>query len=182
MIANRRRGALVLNASFEPLLVVDWKKAIILIFTRKVEVLAEYPIEIRSPTTSLNLPAVVRLTRMVRRKSRLRVPLTRRNVFLRDNLTCQYDGKVFSMDELTVDHVIPRSHGGMSTWDNVVACCESCNRKKGSMAPELAGMQLARKPRAPNPTRLLTMKIEQDRVPGIWEPFLTPWDSSRTGT
>lgn len=169
------RGALLLNASFEPLLIVNWKKAITLLYLNKVEVVEEYPECVRSMTQRLNIPAVVRLTRMVKRTNRLRVPLTRKNVFLRDQYVCQYDGLTYPVAQLTVDHVVPRSQGGRSTWENLVTSCSQCNSHKGSKTLEQIGYRLLRRPKPPTPGRILSIKVGLKKVPGLWMPYLTQW-------
>jgi len=101
----------------------------------------------RSARASMNIPSVIRLTEYVHipfeRKS-----LSRKNILLRDHNTCQYCGKVFNPSDLTLDHVIPKSRGGSSNWDNLVACCKKCNNRKGNCLPEEAGMKLIKRPQS----------------------------------
>ncbi|SKA18835.1 HNH endonuclease [Consotaella salsifontis] len=141
--------ALVLNAdyrplSYYPLSLWGWQDAVRAVFLDRVTILAEYDKTIRSPNYSMKLPSVVCLKSYVKPA---RYPaFTRFNVFLRDRFECQYCG---SRHELTFDHVIPRSKGGLSTWDNVVAACSPCNLKKGNLLPQAAGMIPRQKPFQP---------------------------------
>src|SRR5690349_24741518 len=114
-------------------------------------------------------PVVIRLTTYVRvpRDAHSR-KITRRAVFARDRWTCQYCGE--ERGTLTVDHVIPRSKGGPSTWDNIVTCCAPCNRRKGDRLPLQAGMQPLSTPSAPNPT--IFVHVATPRIPTLWEPYL----------
>ncbi|HEY5907466.1 MAG TPA: HNH endonuclease, partial [Vicinamibacteria bacterium] len=134
---------LVLNATYEPLRIVSWQKAITLLFQGKVEVLAHYDREIRGVTVRVKLPSVLRLLRHVRMKRPFaEVPFSRPNVYARDDYRCQYCGDRFPTSELTFDHVIPVARAGHKGWDNIVTCCVACNRKKGDRTPEQAGMKL----------------------------------------
>jgi 5-methylcytosine-specific restriction endonuclease McrA len=142
--------ALVLNAdyrplSYYPLSLWSWQDAIKAVFLDRVNIIAEYDHEVSSPSFSMRLPSVVCLKNYVQPS---RHPaFTRFNVFLRDRFECQYCG---SKDDLTFDHVIPRAHGGQTTWENVVAACSPCNLRKGSKLPRLAGMFPAQKPYQPS--------------------------------
>ena len=95
---------------------------------------------------AIHVPSVIRLLEYRRIPHQTRA-LSRKNILLRDRNTCQYCGKILAAGELTLDHVIPRSRGGASTWENLVACCHNCNRKKGSMLPHECNMRLSREPR-----------------------------------
>lgn len=138
---------LVLNASYEPLHVCSIKRAITLVMYEVAEVLENSADFIRSPSTAMPVPSVIRLKRYIRRPRIHPIPFSRRNVMRRDFYTCQYCG---SKHELTLDHVIPRSKGGRHTWENVVTACRDCNQKKGDRMPDLAGMPLTVKPRVPS--------------------------------
>lgn len=137
---------LVLNASYEPLHVASAKRAITLVQFGVAEVLEESEDVVRSPSTTIFIPSVIRLKRYVRRPRAHPVPFNRRNVLRRDFYTCQYCG---SRHELTIDHVHPRSRGGRHAWENVVAACRECNQRKGNRTPEEAGLYLKAPPRAP---------------------------------
>ena len=105
-----------------------------------------------------------------------KVKFNRYNIFLRDNNTCQYCGKKLPKSELNIDHVIPRSRGGKTTWDNVVCCCISCNRKKGGRLPEEAGMKLIKKPTEPKWS--FSLFVPRSKMYREWVPFLRVVDSS----
>ena len=130
---------LVLNASYEPLHVTSAKRAITLLQYGVAEVLQNSAEVVRSPSTVLPIPSVIRLRRYVRRPRVHPVPFNRRNVLRRDTFTCQYCGERPPRSHLNLDHVVPRAHGGRSTWENVVASCLECNRRKGGRTPEQAG-------------------------------------------
>jgi 5-methylcytosine-specific restriction endonuclease McrA len=141
--------ALVLNAdyrplSYYPLSLWSWQDTIKAVFLDRVDVVAYYEKAIRSPSFEMRLPSVVSLKSFVRPA---RHPaFTRFNVFLRDRFSCQYCG---ARDELTFDHVVPRSRGGQTTWENVVAACSPCNLRKGNLAPREIGMFPAQIPYQP---------------------------------
>ncbi|ASN80337.1 MULTISPECIES: HNH endonuclease [Deinococcus] len=137
---------LVLNASYEPLQVTSVKRAITLLQYGVAEVLADSQEIVRSPSTVLSVPSVIRLRRYVRRPRVHPVPFNRRNVLRRDTFECQYCG---ASTELTMDHVMPRSRGGRHHWENVVTACRPCNQRKGNQTPDEAGMPLRSRPRAP---------------------------------
>ena len=125
---------LVLNGDVQPyrwnpISAVNWKWAIKAYFLEKIDVLAWYEQECRSPSMSMKIPSIVILRTY--HQSHQRVNFTKRNVFLRDRYRCQYCSKSVPLSELTCDHVIPRSKGGMTNWKNVVTCCKTCNRNKG---------------------------------------------------
>ena len=137
---------LVLNQSYEPLNLCRTRRAIVLMFRGKAEVLENSRGEIRSAHRAFQIPSVIRLVYMVKRP-RHQKKLSRLEVFNRDQYTCQYCGR--QTKELTLDHVIPRRWGGQHAWDNVVSACIPCNRRKGGRTPEEAGMRLLRQPRSP---------------------------------
>lgn len=162
---------LVLNQNFEPLNVCDTRRAIVLLSVGKADVMANGRGEVRSPTTTLPRPSVIRLEHMVRRP-RPRVRLNRRELFRRDEHTCQYCGA--RTTQLTVDHVIPRHRGGGHTWENLVSACRACNRRKGGRTPWEAGMDLLRPPREPQGTYAYVFKpYLPENVE--WRPFLEGW-------
>lgn len=162
---------LLLNSSFEPMKVVNWKKAIIMVTLGKVEVIEDYDRVIRGVRMRLRLPAVIRLNRFIRRKTPI-IKFSRQNLYVRDKGRCQYCGASFDQKELTYDHVIPRSRGGQTEWTNIVTCCPSCNLKKGGRTPEEAGMSLIRKPKAPIWIPLLTMTLGIKEPPEAWKDYL----------
>src|SRR5579864_4431338 len=145
-------AVLVLNSSLQPLSVIPERRLVVLLSKQKVTFvddsvrqLIEESIQARR--LELERPVIVQLLANVR-VPRLVLQPTRSNILLRDDETCQYCGK--RSRELTLDHIIPRSRGGLSTWENLVACCKSCNRRKGNHLPAEGGMKLMREPRAFN--------------------------------
>jgi 5-methylcytosine-specific restriction endonuclease McrA len=134
---------LVLNASYEPLNITSWRRAVVLVLKGKAEKI-EY--NGKSIYPDFQLPTVIRLRYYVRVPYK-DIPLTRRNVLYRDGNACQYCG--YSGNDLTLDHVVPRSRGGGEQWENIVAACVRCNVKKGSRTPEEADMPLQQRPRKP---------------------------------
>ena len=164
---------LLLNGSYEPLGVIPWQRAITMLCLGKVEVLRSYETALRSIAWTVPMPAVVKLRRYVHRH-RVRVALSRRNVFLRDGHACQYCGVRMSAKELTCDHVVPRSQGGRMSWDNVVAACAPCNRRKGGRTPDEARMKLLKWPERPR-TLPPQMSINLGGVrslPEAWRDYL----------
>jgi 5-methylcytosine-specific restriction endonuclease McrA len=174
--------ALLLNASYEPLRIVDWRRALTLVFLNKVEVLEEYPREVRSVSITVRVPSILRLVKFVRRAPRARVQFSRSSVFARDQHTCQYDGRVYRSLELTIDHVVPRVLGGRSTWDNVVTACRACNRRKGGRTPEQAGLRLMRVPYRPLGVGSVLIAGGLRSVPESWRAYLAPPVSREAGS
>jgi len=169
---------LVLNASYEPLRIVSWQKAVTLLFQGKVEVIAVYDREIHGVTVRLKLPSVLRLLRHVRIKRRFaEVPFSRSNVYARDEYRCQYCAQQLPPAQLTFDHVVPVARGGHKGWDNIVTCCIPCNRRKGDRTPEEADMHLRRRPRRPSAPPALTLTFGLQRAPESWRHYLY-WDVS----
>lgn len=137
---------LVLNASYEPINVCAARRAIVLVLKGVASTEERTRSEIVSTRMRLPLPSVIRLLEY-RRIPRQTRSLSRKNILLRDRYTCQYCSHTAPAGELTMDHVVPRSRGGGSTWENLVACCIECNNKKGNRTPDEAGMKLMRAPR-----------------------------------
>jgi 5-methylcytosine-specific restriction endonuclease McrA len=149
--------ALVLNADFRPLSyfplsLLNWQDAVRLVFQEKITVVAEYDHVIRSPSREMRLPSVVALRDYIPMPRR--VAFTRFNVFLRDRFRCQYCGEEFTAKDLTFDHVVPRSRGGVTCWENVLAACEPCNTLKGNRSD----MRPIRQPRQPTPHELVAAR------------------------
>jgi len=145
---------LVLNASYEPLNITTWRRAMVMVLKGKAEGLEHDPS--RAVRPDLLQPTVIRLRQFVRVPYRP-LPLTRRNVFQRDGHRCQYCGS--GKEPLSIDHVLPRSRGGADSWDNVTTACLPCNVRKGSRTPREAGMPLRREPHRP----LSTLSFEASR-------------------
>ena len=161
---------LVLNASYEPINVCTVRRATVLLLKSRAEMLERGRGSLHSERLELDRPCVIRLVRYVRVPRDVhRRKITRKAVLARDSYTCQYCGRE-SPAGLTVDHVIPRSRGGQSEWENIVASCAPCNRKKGSRLPREARMHPATRPRAPGPT--VFIRIASPRIPLAWETYL----------
>jgi len=160
---------LVLNATFEPIHVCTVRRAAVLLLKAKAELLERGELAVRSERLQLDRPVVIRLVsyahvpRDVHRRK-----ITRKAVLARDSWTCQYCGS--DRSGLTVDHVIPRSRGGESIWENIVASCAPCNRRKGNRLPREIEMHPRTAPRPPGPT--VFIRVAAPKVPPSWEPYL----------
>jgi 5-methylcytosine-specific restriction endonuclease McrA len=137
---------LVLNASYEPINVCAARRAIVLVLKGVASAEEHSHAHVHSCRQAVRLPSVIRLLEYRRIPIQTR-SLSRKNILLRDRYTCQYCLRTLPSSELTLDHVVPRSRAGESTWENLVACCLDCNNRKGSRTPEEAGMKLSRLPR-----------------------------------
>lgn len=135
---------LVLNATYEPLNITSWRRAMGLLLKGKAESLEQDPARRIRPDHLL--PTVIRLRQFVRVPYRP-LPLTRRHLFERDGHTCQYCGR--GGQPLSIDHILPRSRGGGDVWENVTTACLPCNVRKGNRTPREAGMRLRQEPRRP---------------------------------
>lgn len=162
---------LVLNANFEPVNVCDMRRAVGLLMAEKASLVVNGRGEIKTINSSFPRPSVIRLQKMISRPRPV-LKMTRREVFRRDNYTCQYCGKKTS--SLTIDHVIPRHQGGKHVWNNVVAACSHCNHRKGGRLPEEVGMRLMRQPSEP-PTSAQYIFGRHLNDNSEWETFLTGW-------
>jgi 5-methylcytosine-specific restriction endonuclease McrA len=162
---------LLLNITYEPLRIIDWKRAITMLCLGKVEVIEEYSRDIHSVSFTIRLPSVVRLLRMVKRP-KTPVKFSRQNIYARDRYKCQYCGNRFSSEDLTYDHVIPKSRGGKTQWKNIVTCCIDCNRKKGGRIPSEASMRLIRKPKRPTWVPAIRITIGFREIPQTWRDYL----------
>lgn len=141
-----QRPVLVLNASFEPINICAARRALVLVLKGIASAEEESSSSVHSSRRAVRVPSVIRLLEYRRIPHQTRA-LSRKNIMMRDRYTCQYCMKVLPAGDLTLDHVIPRSRAGESAWENLVACCHSCNNRKGCRTPEEAGFKLARQPR-----------------------------------
>lgn len=167
---------LVLNAGFEPMDMISWQRAICLILTEKAEMVSGHSETIRTVTKEFTMPSVIRLKRYVQLYQRMRtIRCSRKNIFSRDHHVCQYCEIKVVGNDATVDHVVPRSKGGGSTWDNLVTACRRCNIKKGSKKPEQVGLKLKKKPRKPGFAELIRMQfgVSNDNLGAFLEIFET---------
>ena len=167
-MASINSPVLVLNQNYEPLNVCRARRAVVLVWKGKAEVLEADSGTIHGPTLCLPLPAVIRLVYLIRRP-RPQQKLTRREVFRRDNYTCQYCGK--RTYDLTVDHVIPRHLGGKHTWDNVVSACKACNHHKAGRPPSGASVKLLRQPTSPPASSYYIVYQRSDPHP-LWQKYI----------
>ena len=163
-------AVLLLNASFEPLRVISLRRAIGLMFAGKVEVLANGDGEIHSERMTMPVPAVVRLQYMVKVPFATTVPLSRRAVLVRDARHCQFSH--CARPAATVDHVVPKSRGGIHEWTNVVAACSQCNARKGDRLLVELGWRLKRRPLAPRGPIVLLTAAGVANPPEVWADYL----------
>lgn len=163
-------AVLVLNQNYEPLNICNVRRAILLVFDGKAEVLEASDATVHSATCEFEAPSVIRMVYHIHRP-RPRVKLTRKEVFIRDGYTCQYCGR--QGHDLTIDHVIPRHRGGPHTWDNLVSACKPCNHRKGGKLLADSRMKLRTEPREPRAGRYYTI---ERRIEGTmtqeWSKFL----------
>ncbi len=162
---------LVLNANYEPINVCELRRAIGLILTERARLVLNGRGEIHTINNTYPRPSVIRLQTMIHRP-RPQIRLTRREIFRRDNFTCQYCGKMTTV--LTIDHIQPRHLGGKHTWTNVVTACSYCNHKKGGRRLDDTHMQLLRPPKEPPTSASYLFKrylIDNED----WEPFIMNW-------
>lgn len=162
----------MLNAGYEPLNVCSVRRAHVLVWKGKAEVVERSSEPLRSAAGSFVRPLVIRLLQYVRVPRAVKRRISRRVLFARDGWRCAYCGQ--TAGRLTLDHVVPRSRGGDSTWENVVTACAPCNLRKGDRLPHEARMTLHRTPRAPAP--VLFIRLALHRVPELWAPYLPPHD------
>ncbi len=164
---------LVLNATYEPLSIVSVQRAIVLLLKEKAELVEAAAERLHAARTSLPVPLVIRLIYYVRIPQAIMLAPTRRSVALRDNFTCQYCGLAPGRGLLTLDHIIPRSRGGQTTWENVVTACRVCNMRKGNRTPEEAGLVLHRRPGRPHYLAFLFLSDMGPR--DIWGKYMIGW-------
>ena len=194
MTAKLNHPTLVLNKSWEPLTIETARDSIIKTFTGSAKIVDENYIQydweewsemskyeyedgdndddkfiLTADFQKIKIPEVIVLLNYNRLPD-VKVKLTRRNFLIRDKFTCQYTGQKLSMSDATIDHVIPRTQGGLTTWDNVVICSFDANVKKGGRTPEQAGLKLKKVPRKPAWSLMFAKYVT--RVPASWEKFI----------
>jgi 5-methylcytosine-specific restriction endonuclease McrA len=165
---------LVLNASYEPLNVTSVRRAHVLVFKGKAEVIEKLDHPLHSATTAFPWPHVIRLVAYVRVPRAVQRKISRRALFARDGWRCVYCGA--TSGRLTLDHVIPRSKGGSSVWENVVTSCAPCNLHKGNRTPEESGLELRVRPRVPAP--VLFIRLAAPKIPPRWRTYLPDLETS----
>ncbi len=164
---------LLLNSSYEPLKIVSWKKAVILIYKEKAQLLEEYDnLLIRSPNLVLKAPSVIRLYYYVNINKYKILRFSKENIFFRDNYTCAYCGNKFNKSQLTLDHIIPYSKGGRKTWTNIVTACNYCNNKKGSYNLDQVNFRLLNKPFKPSENSYIAFHNKFHTIPVQWRNYL----------
>ncbi len=162
---------LILNVNFEPLHVCNTKRALSLVLMGKAETIVNGRGVVRSSRAEFEVPSVIRLSYMIKRP-RPHISLSKREILRRDEFTCQYCGR--QLRHLTIDHVIPRHQNGPHTWQNLVAACMPCNRRKGGKRPVEANMSLRRKPFEPKATAVYRFSQHLQRNQE-WAPFIEGW-------
>jgi 5-methylcytosine-specific restriction endonuclease McrA len=166
---------LVLNASFEPLNVCSVRRAHVLVYKGKAEVVEGLDNkQLRSAAASFVWPSVIRLSSYVRVPRAAQRKISRRALFARDSWTCVYCGATDV--RLTLDHVVPRSRGGESVWDNVVTACSPCNLRKGDRSLAEVAMELPKPPGPPAP--VLFIRLAAPKIPSSWQPYLAGLSTS----
>ena len=161
---------LVLNQTYEPLNICRAKRAMVLIYQDKAELLENGSGMMHTVGRDFPVPSVIRLSRLIKRPHNVERKMSRIEIFKRDNYTCQYCGK--KTHNLTLDHVMPRSRNGPHTWENVVSACVKCNRVKAGRTPEEAGMKLLTKPVRPHPGSLFHIPSHIPELRNEWEKYL----------
>ena len=158
-------SCILLNADYSFLNTVNWKKAILLLSKGRVEVLKFSKRVIRSAEgVVMKVPSVLRLVKLIRILYKTKVPFSKKNVMTRDGYECLFCG---SKANLTIDHVIPKTNGGKSTFENCVTACYSCNNAKGGRSPREAGMTLKRQPYAPTISEFLRIKVRHSGIEDV---------------
>lgn len=165
------KRTLLLTSWFFPHKIVRWEDAVTMLYLGKADTVVDYDEVVCSPSTRMNVPAVIRLRRTFR-KTKKAVRFSRVNVFTRDGFRCQYCGERFTMQKLTFDHVIPRAAGGRTEWDNIVTACRPCNGRKGARSPDRSGMFPLCAPVRPASLPLTSPVVDIARAPREWRDFL----------
>ncbi|MBI5427525.1 MAG: HNH endonuclease [Nitrospinae bacterium] len=158
---------LVLNHTYEPLQFCNAKRGLVMVLTGRAEQLESDGFVVRSPAAEFRLPTVIRVLKAVKRGAKKGLAFSKKNILRRDNYTCQYCGQ--SSLHLTVDHILPKSRGGKTTWTNVVVACKPCNLRKGSQTLVEAEMALLRKPYKPD------FQLYPFTIPSSPKSFLESW-------
>jgi 5-methylcytosine-specific restriction endonuclease McrA len=167
MHANMK--ALKLDATYRPIEVIDALEALVMCIVGKAMPIEIYERKVSSPSKSFNLPAVIVLKTIV--KFRFSgMACNRSNIILRDDSKCQYCAKHFPTEQLTLDHVVPKSRGGLNTWTNLVAACKKCNQKKGCKTPAEANMYPLKEPKRPKANILKS--VAENQISELWQDYL----------
>ena len=167
MINPLSKKVLLLNSSYEPIMIIGAKRDVVLFFLDKVDYVEETRICIRSEKNKIFLPSVIKLKTYIYMTFN-KIPLTRKNILQRDNYTCQYCGK-FSKN-ITIDHIVPKDKNGKDSWSNLVSACSKCNHLKSNRLLNDTSMTLLRKPSRPNHINFMQRFINEDYE--SWKPYL----------
>ncbi|MDQ2679840.1 MAG: HNH endonuclease [Candidatus Eremiobacteraeota bacterium] len=159
---------LVLNFTYEALNITNFQRAVKLLFSGKAEIVHGADRMLVSPSFEMRMPSIIRMLYYIKRPMQ-RVALTKKNILIRDDHMCQYCG-VRNDKLMTVDHIIPKSKGGPSTWENLVCACMLCNNRKNNRSPEHANMKLRRKPKQPK--YIPWIQVKRNTLPDEWYKFL----------
>ncbi len=164
-------AVLFLDVDWQPMRVESWTRAVTDLFLGKIEVI-EYSRDrtIKGVGREYPMPAVVRVLRRFRR-DRMVIRFSRLSIYTRDRFSCQYCGERFLSEDLTFDHVVPRSAGGRTTWENIVTACVPCNSRKSNRTPREAKMALLRHPAKPRYLPIVTVQLDGRHVPDEWRPY-----------
>lgn len=167
------RKVLILNQTFEPLQVCTARRAVVLLFAGKAERVEDTSLLMRSPSTAIRIPSVIRLHHYVKQPIAPTISFNKKNILKRDAYTCQYCGRNGG-ERMTIDHIIPKSLGGRTVWENVVSACRACNLRKGNKTFGEVGMQLLRKPARPRSASYLGIVAYASQHYERWHKYLPP--------
>lgn len=164
-------ATLLLDNSFQALGTISWQRAVTLLTLGKIEVIESYEDKIlRSRTWVIKMPAVVRLINSFRKGKKEEVKFSRQNILTRDGWKCQYCGTDLDTKTVTYDHLVPKSKGGKTCWENIVSACDSCNRKKSNLMLSETNMTLKKKPKKPVWLPIVVQSVGS--VPKEWKSYL----------
>lgn len=163
---------MVLDSSYRLMSIVGWQRALTLVISNRAEVLENSSRVVRTVRLEFPVPSVIRLLHRVITGKEHEIKFSRINVFKRDNFICQYCGDRYPRKELTLDHVVPKSHGGLNDWTNIVTSCKTCNLKKADREPRQAGMKLIRQPKKPSIVPYVVVETELADTWRKWVPKL----------
>ena len=177
------RRVLILNQTFEPLQICSARRAVVLLFAGKAERVEDTAQVMRSPSTAIPIPSVIRLYHFVRQPVAPALSFNKKNIFKRDAYTCQYCGRNGG-ERMTIDHVVPKSLGGRTVWENVVSACRGCNLRKGNKSPGEVGLRLLRKPIRPRSASYLGILAYASQHYERWRKYLPAeaGESAQVGT
>jgi 5-methylcytosine-specific restriction endonuclease McrA len=166
-------AVLFLDAEWRPLRIEPWQRAIADLFNGKIEVVEHSRDRmIQGVTRQYPMPSVVRVLKRFKR-DKIRIKFSRVNIYARDGFVCQYCGLRFVTEDLSFDHVTPRSRGGRTCWENIVTACIGCNKEKGDKTPEEAKMKLLSKPKKPGFLPQVMVKLDRGNIPPEWKDYWT---------